>query len=110
EAAVAHSHPMGLRPWRARFYAHGLAAEYARRRRGVELPWGAPRDGAARAFARLVGALARQGEVRALAHLPSYALARTLWFARGVRDGARRYGAAAPRGAGRPDGGAAELG
>src|SRR5439155_1735828 len=46
EAAVAHSHPMGLGPWRARFYAHGLAAEYARRRRGVELPWGEPRDGA----------------------------------------------------------------
>ncbi len=95
-AAVAHSHPMGLGPWRARFYAHGLAAEYARRRRGVELPWGGPRDGAARAFARLVGTLARQGEVRALAHLPSYALARTVWFARGVRDAARRYGAAAP--------------
>jgi len=96
EAAVAHSHPMGLGPWRARFYAHGLAAEYARRRRGVELPWGEPRDGAARAFARLVGTLARRGEVRALAHLPSYALARTVWFARGVRDGARQYGAAAP--------------
>src|SRR5213079_428774 len=84
EAAVAHSHPMGLGPWRARFYAHGLAAEYARRRRGVELPWGGPRDGAARAFAQLVGTLVRQGEVRALAHLPSYALARTVWFARGV--------------------------
>ncbi len=96
EAAVAHSHPMGLGPWRARFYAHGLAAEYARRRRGVELPWGGPRDGAARAFARLVGTLARQGEVRALAHLPSYALARTVWFARGVREGVRRYGAAMP--------------
>ncbi len=96
EAAVAHSHPMGLGPWRARFYAHGLAAEYARRRRGVELPWGGPRDGAARAFARLVGTLARQGEVRALAHLPSYALARTVWFARGVRDGARQYGGRAP--------------
>ena len=98
EAVVAHSHPMRLAVWRARFYAHGLAAEYARRRRGVELPWGGPRDGAARrarAFTRLVGTLARQGEVRALAHLPSYALARTVWFGRGVRDGARRYGAAA---------------
>ena len=94
-AAVAHSHPMRLAIWRARFYAHGLAAEYARRQRGVELPWG-PRDGAARAFARLVGTLARHGEVRALAHLPSYALARTVWFARGVRDGARQYGAEAP--------------
>jgi len=96
EAAVAHSHTMSLAVWRARFYAHGLAAEYARRRRGVELPWGGPRDGAARAFARLVGTLARQGEVRALAHLPSYALARTVWFARGVREGVRRYGAAMP--------------
>src|SRR5207247_1262498 len=48
EAVVAHSHPMRLAVWRARFYAHGLAAEYARRRRGVELPWGGPRDGAAR--------------------------------------------------------------
>ena len=94
EAAVAHSHAMSLAVWRARFYAHGLAAEYARRRRGIELPWGEPRDGAARAFARLVGTLARRGEVRALAHLPSYALARTVWFARGARDGARRYGAA----------------
>src|SRR5207247_2529181 len=36
EAVVAHSHPMGLGPWRARFYAHGLAAEYARRRRSGE--------------------------------------------------------------------------
>ena len=94
EAAVAHSHAMSLAVWRARFYAHGLAAEYARRRRGIELPWGEPRDGAARAFARLVGTLARRGEVRALAHLPSYALARTVWFARGAREGARRYGAA----------------
>ncbi|HTD26746.1 MAG TPA: glycosyltransferase, partial [Candidatus Elarobacter sp.] len=58
EAAVAHSHAMSLAVWRARFYAHGLAAEYARRRRGIELPWGEPRDGAARAFARLVGTLA----------------------------------------------------
>src|SRR5207244_318439 len=74
EAAVAHSHAMSLAVWRARFYAHGLAAEYARRRRGIELPWGEPRDGAARAFARLVGTLARRGEVRALAHLPSHAL------------------------------------
>src|SRR5439155_664574 len=93
EAAVAHSHPMGLGPWRARFYAHGLAAEYARRRRGVELPWGGPRDGAARAFARLVGTLARQGEVRALAHLPSYALARAAPVApalRGPRAARRR--------------------
>ena len=39
-AAVEHSHPMTLREWRMRFYINGLAAEYARRRRGVELPWG----------------------------------------------------------------------
>src|SRR5439155_381163 len=98
----AHCRPMSLAVWRARFYAHGLAAEYARRRRGIELPWGEPRDGAARAFARLVGTLARRGEVRALAHLPSYALARTVWLARGARDGSRRYGAAAPRSRARP--------
>jgi rhamnosyltransferase len=99
EAAVAHSHAMGLALWRARFYAHGLAAEYARRRCGVELPWSEASDGPGRialgragAFARLVGTLARRGEVRALAHLPGYALARTVWFARGARDGAHRYG------------------
>lgn len=101
-AAVAHSHPMGLRPWRARFYAHGLAREYARRRTGVVLPWGAGEDGVggvvrgrAGAFARLAGQLARAGEVRALAQLPSYALARTFAYARGVRDGARRWGSGA---------------
>ena len=47
------------------------------------------------AFVRLASTLARQGEVRALARLPSYALARTVWYARGVRDGARRYGGGA---------------
>jgi hypothetical protein len=100
DAAVAHSHPMAHGHWRARFYAHGLAREYARRRSGVELPWGHDEAsagdvvrGRAAAFARLVGTLARAGELRALAHLPSYALARTVWYARGVRDGARRWGA-----------------
>jgi glycosyltransferase involved in cell wall biosynthesis len=102
EAAVEHSHPMGLGHWRARFYAHGLATQYARLRGRVELPWGGAEDTASRivrgravAVARLAGTLARTGEVRALAHLPSYAVARTLWYARGVRDGARRWGGAA---------------
>jgi GT2 family glycosyltransferase len=96
EAAVAHSHPMSLRHWRARFYAHGLATSYARNRLGVVLPWRGPeRAGAVvfrrgGAFLRLAGRLARDGELRALAHLPAYALARTVWYARGVRDGARR--------------------
>jgi rhamnosyltransferase len=100
-AAVAHSHPMTGREWRFRFYINGLAAEYARRRRGVELPWGGDTPagvvlGRSGAFVRLAGKLARQGEMRALARLPSYALARTVWYARGVRDGARRYGDGAP--------------
>jgi len=101
EAVVAHSHPMSLGHWGARFYAHGLAGEYARRRLGTTLPWGAPGETAgdvvrtrAGAFARLAGTLLRAGELRALAHLPAYALARTVWYARGVREGARRYGAA----------------
>jgi len=98
-AGVAHSHPMTLREWRFRFYINGLAAEYARRRRGIELPWGEDTLGRvvlgrAGAFIRLASTLARRGEMRALAKLPSYTLARTLWYARGVRDGARRYGAA----------------
>ena len=98
-AQVAHSHPMTGREWRFRFYINGLAAEYARRRRGVELPWAG--DTSARvvlgrpgAFVRLAGALARHGEMRALARLPSYALARVVWYARGLRDGARRYAGA----------------
>ena len=100
EAAVAHSHPMTLGEWRFRFYINGLAAEYARQRRGVELPWGEDTlgrvlFGRAGAFTRLAGTLARRGEVRALARLPAYALARTVWFARGAREGARRYGAGA---------------
>jgi len=101
EAVVAHSHPMSLGHWGARFYAHGLAGEYARRRLGTTLPWGTPGETAgevvrsrAGAFARLAGSLLRAGELRALAHLPAYALARTVWYARGVRDGARRYGTA----------------
>src|SRR5205823_6368076 len=82
-----------------RFYINGLAAEYARRRRGIELPWGDDTlgrvlFGRAGAFLRLAGTLARAGALPALARLPSYAVARTLWYARGVRDGARRYGAA----------------
>jgi glycosyltransferase involved in cell wall biosynthesis len=101
EAAVAHSHPMSLRHWGARFYAHGLAGEYARHRLGTRLPWGAPGETAgdvvrsrAGAFARLAATLLRAGELRALAHLPAYALARTVWYARGVRDGAQRYAGA----------------
>lgn len=98
DAAVMHSHPMTSRYWRTRFYAHGLAAEYARRCRRIELPWGEPGDTAAHimfrraaAFVRLAGSLARRGELRALARLPSYALARTVSYARGMRDGERRY-------------------
>jgi len=106
-AAVAHSHPMSLAHWRARFYAHGLAAAYARRRYGVELPWGAPDDTAAGivrrgtgAFLRLARGLARDRELAALAQLPAYALARTLAYARGLRDGARRYESSGERAAG----------
>jgi glycosyltransferase involved in cell wall biosynthesis len=102
EASVTHSHPMSLRAWGARFYAHGLAAVYARRRFGIDLPWGEPEDtvgrlvtGRAAAFLRLAAGLAREGELRALLHLPSYALARTVWHAQGVRAGTRRYGATA---------------
>jgi glycosyltransferase involved in cell wall biosynthesis len=98
EAAVGHSHPMSFGHWRRRFYAHGVAAAYARARLGMELPWDENRGSApeivvrgAVPFVRLVARLARQGELRALAHLPAYALARTLWYARGARDGARRY-------------------
>jgi hypothetical protein len=99
DAVAAHSHPMSREHWRARFYAHGLAGEYARERLGVELPWNdPPAMGAAgrvgrlaRPFFRLAATLARQGELRALALLPTYAVARTIWYARGVRDGANRY-------------------
>ena len=103
-AAVLHSHPMSLGHWRARFYAHGRATSYARTRLGVELPWGGPERagavvrGRSGAFLHLAGTLLRGGELRALAHLPAYALARTVWYARGVRDGAReqRAGDARP--------------
>jgi len=96
-AAVEHSHPMTLDEWRFRFYINGLAAEYARRH-GVALPWAGDTlvrvvGGRAGAFLRLAGTLARRGEVRALARLPGYAYARTVSYARGVRDGARRWGA-----------------
>jgi glycosyltransferase involved in cell wall biosynthesis len=96
EAAVSHSHPMTLREWRFRFYINGLAAAYARRRQGVDMPWaddtvGRVVFGRAGAFARLAGTLARHGEVRALVRLPAYAFARTLSYARGVRDGTRRW-------------------
>jgi glycosyltransferase involved in cell wall biosynthesis len=98
-AAVSHSHPMTLREWRFRFYVNGLAVEYARRRAGVEMPWGDDAAsaggivrGRAGAFVRLAAMLARAGEARALAHLPSYVLARTISYTRGRRDGARRYG------------------
>ena len=95
-AVVAHSHPMTLAQWAARFRAHGLAAEYARRRLGTTLPWGAPGDGVVRgragAFVRLATTLARNGEVRALTRLPAYAIARTVCYARGLREGAARFG------------------
>jgi glycosyltransferase involved in cell wall biosynthesis len=97
EAVVAHSHPMTLAHWRQRFYAHGLAAAYARGRAHTTLPWDDGAPGATRsragAFLRLVGDLARDGELRALARLPLYAYARTRSHARGLRDGARRWGA-----------------
>lgn len=98
-AAVAHSHPMSFREWRFRFYINGLASAYARRRR-VGMPWqgeetvGGIARGRAGAFLRLAGTLARQREVRALVRLPGYALARTVWYTRGVRAGVRRYGGA----------------
>ena len=98
-AVVSHSHPMMLSDWKQRFYANGLAAEYARRRLDIRLPWNEPDAsvrgvvfGRAGAFIRLATTLARRGEMRALAYLPSYAIARTVWFTRGVRDGARLYG------------------
>lgn len=100
DAVVAHSHPMTGRHWRARFYAHGVAAQYARGRLGLDLPWDTPGESASRIvlrragpFLKLVGHFARAGDVRTLAHLPSYAFARTISYARGLRDGARRYAA-----------------
>jgi glycosyltransferase involved in cell wall biosynthesis len=97
-AGVGHSHPMTLAHWRARFYAHGLATQYARARLGFSLPWDDATDsgaGVARRralpFLRLLGELARRGEFRALARIPSYALARTIWYAKGVQDGMERY-------------------
>src|SRR5262249_20439735 len=96
DAVVSHAHPMGYVAWRERFYAHGLAAAYARRRLGMELPWGSPDataggivTGRAGAFVALVRTLAENGEVRALGKLPAYALARVLAYPRGLRDGAR---------------------
>lgn len=85
DAVVAHSHPMGWREWRHRFYINGVAAAVLARR-GVAPPWS---DGGGRAAAlrRLVTALAAGGHVRALALLPVYALARTVWYARGLRAG-----------------------
>jgi len=94
-AAVAHSHLMSARHWRTRFYAHGLATAYARHRRGVELPWGAGAETPARrarALLNLARSLARALELRALAYLPVYGLARTAHYARGLRDGGLRYG------------------
>jgi glycosyltransferase involved in cell wall biosynthesis len=98
EAVVAHSHPMTLAAWGGRFRAHGLAAEYARRRLGTTLPWGEPDDTAGRvvrgragAFVRLAATLVRDGELRALARLPTYAIARTVSYARGLRAGAARF-------------------
>ena len=103
DAAVSHSHRMEYAHWRDRFFAHGLATAYARHRLGVTLPWGAGDDavghivaGRAAAFARLAARLLGAGEARAVAALPSYALARTFAYAGGLREGSRRYGAAAP--------------
>ncbi|HLK12685.1 MAG TPA: glycosyltransferase family A protein [Candidatus Binatia bacterium] len=96
DAVVGHSHPMLGRDWQMRFYNNGLATAYARRR-GIAMPWDAVHArgaaGGARALGRLVGALARRGELRALAHLPAYARARA-WYARGLADGAHRFGGA----------------
>jgi len=96
-AAVAHSHPMTLREWCFRFYINGLAGEYARRRCGIDMPWDSHEPSSStgsrtRSFLRLAATLARGREVRALARLPAYAFARTVWYTRGVREGARRYG------------------
>jgi rhamnosyltransferase len=94
EAAVEHSHPMTLKEWSYRFYINGLAEQYARHR-GVEMPWtGGGGGGPIAGFVRLATTLARDGEVRALTRLPSYALARTVYYARGRREGARRWGTA----------------
>jgi len=96
-AVVTHSHPMTFREWRFRFYINGLATAYARHS-GRAMPWDGEETataivrGRSRAFLELAGALARDGEVRALAQLPAYALARTFCYARGVREGARRFG------------------
>jgi len=101
-AVVTHSHPMTLAAWGGRFRAHGLAAEYARRRLGMALPWGEPDDRVARvargragAFLRLAATLARDGELGAIARLPAYAIARTVCYARGLREGAARFGSRA---------------
>jgi rhamnosyltransferase len=95
EAAVYHSHPMTFAEWRFRFYINGLAAAYADHR-GLAMPWsGDVITRRAGAFLRLAGTLMREGEVRAILRLPSYALARTICYRRGVREGRRRYGASA---------------
>jgi glycosyltransferase involved in cell wall biosynthesis len=100
EAIVGHSHPMTFREWRYRFYINGLAAEYARRRCTVELPWRAGDDtpgavvrGRVGAFLHLAMTLLRAGRLEALSALPAYAVARTWAYPRGLRDGARRWGA-----------------
>jgi glycosyltransferase involved in cell wall biosynthesis len=92
-AGVTHAHPMSLRHWWRRFYLDGLAASYARHRHGTAMPWedgaGTPRTHTAAAVLRQIVAERRPA---ALAHLPGYATARFLAYARGTRDGARRWG------------------
>lgn len=103
EAIVGHSHPMTFGEWRYRFYINGLAAEYARRRCAVDLPWRAGDDtpgavvrGRVGAFLQLAMTLLRAGRLRALSALPAYAAARTWSYPRGLRDGARRWGPPEP--------------
>jgi len=91
-AGVTHTHPMSLRHWWRRFYLDGLAASYARHRHGTAMLWeegaGTSRAHTAAAVLRRIAAERRPG---ALAHLPAYATARLLAYARGRRDGARRW-------------------
>ncbi len=101
DAPVYHSHAMSFAEWRYRFFINGLAEAYLQSH-GVRLPW----EGAASAreiartrrgaLARLAVTLAGRRAWGALVRLPAYAVARTFWYARGVRQGRRRYHTGTP--------------
>jgi glycosyltransferase involved in cell wall biosynthesis len=92
QAGVTHTHPMSFRHWWQRFYLDGLGASYARLRHGHRMPWEeGPATSRARTAGRVLGRIAAERRPAALAHLPAYLIAR-LAYARGTRDGERRWG------------------